>query len=172
MLLNFFQFTKQLGNWNFLKFPYWIFWEIWEIFFQARYMWQANFDCVHKKQVKIRNKQHFTISCIYFILLYFVFCHLICISFKFLTTSQNVQFHIHGSHMEIGLSKVIKFYTKTIKRSHFHAKWLNVFRMLWQSFWFLEIFKKWFFSLFSTSLQNFVLIITCNMLTQKYYFYE
>ena len=40
--------------------------------------------------------------------------------FKFSTPSQNVEFHIHRSHMEIGLSEGIKFSTKKmIKKTHF-----------------------------------------------------
>ena len=50
---------------------------------------------------------------------------------KFSTSTQNAQFHIHQSHMEIGLSEVIKFCTrKLIKRTHFMSplKMINLFQ--------------------------------------------
>ena len=49
---------------------------------------------------------------------------------KFSTSSQNAEFHIHQSHMEIGLSEVIKFCTrKLIKKTHFMSplKMINLF---------------------------------------------
>ena len=52
---------------------------------------------VHKKQVKMKN-----------ILLFFV----LFLFFEFSTPIQNIEFHIHQSHMEIGLSELIKFYTR------------------------------------------------------------
>ena len=51
--------------------------------------------------------------------------------FKFSTSSQNVQFHIHRSHMEIGLSEVTKFFArKMIKKTHFMSpcKMINLFQ--------------------------------------------
>ena len=50
---------------------------------------------------------------------------------SFSTSSQNPEFHIHRSHMEIGLSEVIKFCTrKLIKRTHFMSplKMINRFQ--------------------------------------------
>ena len=50
---------------------------------------------------------------------------------KFSTSTQNAEFHIHQSHMEIGLSEVIKFCTrKLIKRTHFMSplKMINLFQ--------------------------------------------
>ena len=39
--------------------------------------------------------------------------------FKFSTPSENVEFHVHRSHMKIGLSQVIKFCaTNLIKKTH------------------------------------------------------
>ena len=52
---------------------------------------------VHKKQVKMKN-----------ILLFFV----LFLFFEFSTPIQNIEFHIHQSHMETGLSELIKFYTR------------------------------------------------------------
>ena len=49
---------------------------------------------------------------------------------KFSSSSQNAEFHIHQSHMLIGLSDVIKFCTrKLIKRTHFMSpmKMINLF---------------------------------------------
>ena len=51
--------------------------------------------------------------------------------FKFSTSSQNAEFHIYLSHMEIGLSEVIKFcIRKLIKRTHFMSplKMINLFQ--------------------------------------------
>ena len=50
---------------------------------------------------------------------------------KFSASSQNAEFHIYRSHMEIGLSEVIKFCTrKLIKRTHFifPLKIINLFQ--------------------------------------------
>ena len=51
---------------------------------------------------------------------------------KFSTSSQNAEFHIHQSNMEIGLSEVIKFCTrKLIKRTHFTSplkEMINLFQ--------------------------------------------
>ena len=55
----------------------------------------------------------------------------------FSTSSQNVEFHIHRSHMEIRLSKVIKFCArKLIKRTHFMSqlKMINLLRDMMPSF--------------------------------------
>ena len=82
--------------------------------------------CAHKKQVKMRNKQHFITSCIRDILLYFIFCHILCIFLKFSPPSQNVEFHIHQNHMEIGLSKMIKFCRKMIQRTHFKTPYETI----------------------------------------------
>ena len=56
---------------------------------------------------------------------------------KFSTSSQNAEFHIHQSHMEIGLSEVIKFCTrKLIKRTHFTSplKMINLFQDMMPNF--------------------------------------
>ena len=56
---------------------------------------------------------------------------------NFLTSSQNAEFHIHQSHMEIGLSEVIKFCTgKLIKRTHFMSplKMINLFQDMMPNF--------------------------------------
>ena len=56
---------------------------------------------------------------------------------KFSTSSQNAEFHIHQSNMEIGLSEVIKFCTrKLIKRTHFMSplKMINLFQDMMPNF--------------------------------------
>ena len=53
------------------------------------------------------------------------------------TSSQNAEFHIYISHMEIGLSEVIKFYTrKLIKRTHIMPplKMINLFQDMMPNF--------------------------------------
>ena len=40
--------------------------------------------CVHKKRVKMKNKWHFTTSCVWDILLNFVLCHILCIFSNFI----------------------------------------------------------------------------------------
>ena len=50
---------------------------------------------------------------------------------KFSTSTQNAEFHIHRSQMEIGLSEIIKFCTrKLIERTHFKTplKVINLFQ--------------------------------------------
>ena len=39
--------------------------------------------CVYKKRVKMKNKWHFTTSCVWDILLNFVLCHILCIFLNF-----------------------------------------------------------------------------------------
>ena len=56
---------------------------------------------------------------------------------NFSTSCQNAEFHIHRSHMEIGLSEVIKFCTrKLIKRTHFMSplKMINLFQGMMPNF--------------------------------------
>ena len=56
---------------------------------------------------------------------------------KFSTSSQNAEFHIYQSHMEIGLSQVIKFCTrKLIMRTHFMSplKIINLFQDMMPKF--------------------------------------
>ena len=56
---------------------------------------------------------------------------------KFSTSSQNAEFHIDQSHMEIGLSEVIKFCTrKLIKGTHFMSplKMINLFQDMMPNF--------------------------------------
>ena len=56
---------------------------------------------------------------------------------KFSTSSQNAEFHIHQSNMEIELSEVIKFCTrKLIKRTHFMSplKMINLFQNMMPNF--------------------------------------
>ena len=56
---------------------------------------------------------------------------------KFLTSSQNSEFHIHRSHIEIGLSELIRFCTrKLIKRTHFMSplKMINLFQDMMPNF--------------------------------------
>ena len=57
--------------------------------------------------------------------------------FKFSTSSQNAEFHIYQSHMEIGLPEVIKFCTrKLIKRTHFMSplKMIDLFQDMMPNF--------------------------------------
>ena len=65
-------------------------------------------------------------------------------SSKFSTPSQNVEFHIHRSQMEIGLLRRLNFVLKKWLRGNtscLHAKRFIYFRMWWQSFsqktWFI-----------------------------------
>ena len=56
---------------------------------------------------------------------------------KFSTSSQNAEFRIYQSHMEVGLSEVIKFCTgKLIKRTHFMSplKMINLFQDMMPKF--------------------------------------
>ena len=56
---------------------------------------------------------------------------------KFSTSGQNAEFHIYRSHMEIGLSEVIKFCTiKLIKKTHFMSplKMINLFQDMMPDF--------------------------------------
>ena len=92
--------------------------------------------CVYKKRVKMRNKQHFTASCIWYILLYFVFV-ILSVFLKFPTPSQNVEFHIHRIHLEIGPPEEIKFcIRKMIKWMHFifPCKMINLFQDVVKNF--------------------------------------
>ena len=57
--------------------------------------------------------------------------------FKFSTSCQNAEFHIHHSHMEIRLFEVIKFCTrKLIKMTHFMSplKMINLFQDMMPNF--------------------------------------
>ena len=56
---------------------------------------------------------------------------------KFSTSTQNAEFHIHRSQMEIGLSEIIKFCTrKLIERTHFKTplKVINLFQDMMPKF--------------------------------------
>ena len=69
------------------------------------------------------------------------FCILSCSAFffsVFSTPSQNVEFHINQSDMEIKLSRVIRFCTrKMIKRTHFMSlcKVINVIQVVVKNFY-------------------------------------
>ena len=59
------------------------------------------------------------------------------LSLKFSTSSQNAEFHIYRSQLEIGLSQMIKFSTrKLIKRTHFMSplKMINLFQDMMPNF--------------------------------------
>ena len=92
--------------------------------------------CVHKKWVKMRNKNHFTTS--WYILLYFVFCHIIfiiCILSEFSTPSQNLT-SIEVT-WKLGYLRRLDFVPEKWLRGHtscLRTKWLICFRMWWQTF--------------------------------------
>ena len=82
--------------------------------------------CVHEKRIEMRKRQHFPTSTYSYIL----HSVLLPVFFKFSTPSQNVEFYIPQSHMEIWLSEEIKFCKrKMIKRTHFisSCKVINLF---------------------------------------------
>ena len=64
--------------------------------------------------------------------------------FKFPTPSKDVAFHIHWSHMEIGLSEPIKFCTiKMFNKRHtscLHAKWIICFTLWWYIYTYLPTY--------------------------------
>ena len=62
---------------------------------------------------------------------------IVCSFLEFLTSSENAEFNIHRSHMEIGLSEVIKFCTrKLIKGTHFMSplKMIDLFQDMMPNF--------------------------------------
>ena len=85
-----------------------------------------------------QGKQHFTTSCISYILLYFVFCHIICIFkiLKFSTTSQMLNFIYIEVTWKLGYLRRLIFFREKSLRGHtlcLHAKGLIYFRMYWQT---------------------------------------
>ena len=74
-----------------------------------------------------QEKQHFTISCISYILLYFVFCHIICIFkiLKFSTPSQMLNFIYIEVTWKLGYLRRLNFVREKRLRGHtlcLHAK--------------------------------------------------
>ena len=79
------------------------------------------------------NKEQIAFYCLFYLVHAFKFCVLsYSVDFlRFSTPSQKVKFHVHRSHMEIGLCEVIKLCTrKMIEKTLFvfPSKMINLFQ--------------------------------------------
>ena len=93
---------------------------------------------VCKKWVKMRIKKHLTNNCVWYMLLYFVFYHILCIflNSQLLTKMLNFLKFIKVTK-KLGYLRWLNFVQEKSlwgQTSFLHAKWLLYFRMWWQNF--------------------------------------
>ena len=92
---------------------------------------------VFKKRLKMRNKELFTTSCIWYILFYFLFCHILPIFLNFQLLVKMLNFIFIEVTWKLGYLRWLHFLQEKWLRGHtscLHAKWLICFGMWWQIF--------------------------------------
>ena len=93
---------------------------------------------VYKKWVKMRNKMHFITFCVWYILLYFVFCHILCILFNFKLQAKLLNFIFIEVMWKLNYLRWLNFVQEKWLRRHFFMSPCNFFffffRMRWPTF--------------------------------------
>ena len=82
---------------------------------------------VYKKWVKMRNKMHFITFCVWYILLYFVFCHILCILFNFKLQAKLLNFIFIEVMWKLNYLRWLNFVQEKWLRRHFFMSPCNFF---------------------------------------------